>query len=121
MSFGFLNLDYIYDIISKILTITPTHYLYVAAIVFAIGLMGTMIRRNAIAILLGIELMLNSVNIILIVGGRAFGSGAYNAGAFVVFVITVAACEAIVGLALILAAYKHLKDINIDKMDILKW
>jgi len=121
MSISFINFETIYDILYKILTITPSHYLYVGAIVFAIGLLGTMIRRNAIAILLGIELMLNSVNIILIAGGRAIGSGVYTAGAFAIFVITVAACEAIVGLALILAAYRHLKDINIDRMDILKW
>ncbi|MGQ9706220.1 MAG: NADH-quinone oxidoreductase subunit NuoK [bacterium] len=121
MDIGIIDFDYIYDILYELLIITPKHYLFVGGIVFAIGLMGTMIRRNAIAILLGIELMLNSVNIILITGGRAFGTETYSAGAFVVFVITVAACEAIVGLALILAAYRHLKDINIDKMNILKW
>lgn len=107
--------------IYAIVRVTPTHYLYVAGIVFCIGLMGVMIRRNAIAILMSIELMLNAVNIVLIAGGRAYGPKTYDASSFVIFIIAVAAAEAIVGLALILAAYRHMEDINIDDMSIMKW
>lgn len=103
------------------LNISPHHYLIVGVIVFTIGLAGALTRRNAIAILMAIELMLNAVNLIILAIGRSFGLTHQQASVFVIFIITIAAAEAIVGLALILAAYRNTKDVNIDDMDLLRW
>lgn len=109
------------SVVETILKISPHHYLITAVIVFAVGLAGTLTRRNAIAILMSVELMLNSINLIMLAVGRSFGISSQQASVFVIFIITVAAAEAIVGLALILAAYRHTKDVNIDNMDMLRW
>jgi len=109
------------EFVSLALNITPTHYLVVAFALFSIGLAGVLIRRNAILILMGIELMLNSSNIVLISAGRSFGLQAQSAGVFAVFVITVAAAEAIVGLALVLSCYRRWRDISADKFNLMKW
>jgi len=114
----FINIE---PLVETILNISPHHYLIVAVIVFVVGFAGALMRRNAIAILMSIELMLNSVNLVLLAVGRTFGLSSQQASVFVVFVITVAAAEAIVGLALILSAYRHTKDINVDDMDVLRW
>jgi NADH-quinone oxidoreductase subunit K len=103
------------------LDISPTHYLVVAFILFAIGLTGVLVRRNAILILMSIELMLNASNIVLLAFGRSFGIAEQSASAFVVFIITVAAAEAIVGLALIIVCYRRLQDVNADRFNLMKW
>lgn len=94
-------------------------YLILAAAVFCIGLFGVMTRRNTIGILLGIELMLNAVNINLV----AFSKELQNAvgQVFVVFVIAVAAAEAAVGLGIILAFYRNKETVNIDEMNLMRW
>jgi NADH-quinone oxidoreductase subunit K len=94
------------------------HYLVLAALIFCIGLVGVLVRRNAIVILMAIELMLNAVNLTFV----AFGSYSANVSGFVVvfFVMTVAACEAAVGLALIVAILKRFKEINIRNFELLK-
>lgn len=109
------------EFLDTLLNVTPTHYLVVAFTLFAIGLAGVLIRRNAILILMGIELMLNSSNIVLLAAGRSFGLQEQSAGVFVVFVITIAAAEAIVGLALILACYRKWRDVSADRFNLMKW
>lgn len=101
---------------------TPLHsYLILAALLFAIGLAGALTRRNAIIVLIGIELMLNAANLNFIAFWR-YGPNpeALTGVVFVLFSIGVAAAEAAVGLALIIAIYRHYKTTNLDKMDVLK-
>ena len=97
------------------------HYLIFSALLFAIGLAGALTRRNAILVLIGIELMLNAANLNFIAFWR-FSANADEATGimFVIFSIAVAAAEAAVGLALVIAIYRHYKTINLDKMDSLK-
>jgi NADH-quinone oxidoreductase subunit K len=97
------------------------HYLIFSAVLFAIGLAGALTRRNAILVLIGIELMLNAANLNFIAFWR-FNVKADEATGimFVIFSIAVAAAEAAVGLALVIAIYRHYKTINLDKMDSLK-
>jgi NADH-quinone oxidoreductase subunit K len=99
--------------------ITTTHYALLAAALFAIGLIGVLVRRNIIVILMSIELMLNAVNINLI----AYSAEWQNAvgQVFAVFVIAVAAAEAAVGLGIILAFYRNKETVNIDEMNLMKW
>jgi NADH-quinone oxidoreductase subunit K len=94
-------------------------YLILSILLFVIGVIGVLIRRNAIIIFMCIELMLNSVNLSLI----SFSSflGLENAQIFVFFVMTVAAAEAAVGLAIIISLYRNKSTINIDEINILKW
>jgi NADH-quinone oxidoreductase subunit K len=96
-------------------------YLILSALLFCIGLAGALTRRNAILVLVGIELMLNAANLNFIAFWRYNPNSDDLAGImFVIFSIAVAAAEAAVGLALIIAIYRHYKTINLDKMDSLK-
>lgn len=96
-------------------------YLILSALLFAIGLAGALTRRNAILVLIGIELMLNAANLNFIAFWR-FGAHpeAITGIMFVIFSIGVAAAEAAVGLALIIAIYRHYKTTNLEAMDSLK-
>jgi NADH:ubiquinone oxidoreductase subunit K len=96
--------------------------LVVGAILFAIGLYLALSKRNAVGILMGVELMLNAVNVTLLAFSRFVVSPRPLDGqVFAVFVITVAAAEAAVALALAVAVYKHRETVNIDEIDMLKW
>ena len=96
-------------------------YLILSSMLFAIGLAGAVSRRNAIIVLIGIELMLNAANLNFIAFWR-FGPNpqALTGIVFVVFSIGVAAAEAAVGLALIIAIYRHFKTSNVDQIDTMK-
>lgn len=96
-------------------------YLSLAAFIFCCGLYATLARRNAIAVLMGIELMLNAVNINLITFWR-YGVTPQNLDGliFALFVIAIAAAEAAVGLALIISVYRSRKTVNLDELDLLK-
>jgi NADH-quinone oxidoreductase subunit K len=96
-------------------------YLLVAALLFAIGLAGALTRRNAILVLIGIELMLNAANLNFIAFWR-YGPNpqAMTGIIFVLFSIGVAAAEAAVGLALIIAIYRHYQTTNVDQIDSMK-
>ena len=96
-------------------------YLLVAAALFCIGLYGVLARRNAVAILMSIELMLNAVNINLVAMWRYQTPSQPIGLAFAVFVFIVAAAEAAVGLALILSIYRRRKHVIVEDMDLLKW
>ncbi len=97
------------------------NYLLLSALLFSIGLAGALTRRNAILVLVGIELMLNAANLNFIAFWR-FGPHpeALTGAMFAIFSISVAAAEAAVGLAIILAAYRHSRTINLAKMNSLK-
>jgi NADH-quinone oxidoreductase subunit K len=95
------------------------HYLIVSAVLFAIGTAGVFLRRNLITILLSIEIMLNAVNLTFVAFGRYRGS--VDGQIIVFFVMTVAAAEAAVGLAIIIALYRHRESLNPDAFTSLKW
>lgn len=96
-------------------------YLALSAALFCIGIFGVLSRRNAISLLMGVELMLNSANINLVAFGRFIHPEVLTGHVFAVFIITVAAAEAAVGLAIIIAAYRNIEHINIDKINVMKW
>lgn len=101
--------------------ITLNHFLVLSAILFCIGLYGALAKSHAVAVLMSIELMLNAVNIAL-VGFARFTAPAELVGhVFAVFVITVAAAEVAVGLAIVLAVYRSRRTVDLEKIDLLKW
>lgn len=97
------------------------HYLFLAAALFSIGMYGAVAKRNAIAVFMGIELMLNSVNINLIAFNHFLKPEILTGHVFAIFVILVAAAEVAVGLAIILSLYRHRKSTTVDDIDLLKW
>jgi len=96
-------------------------YLTVAAIVFCIGLYGALARRNAIGVLMGIELMLNAVNINLVAFWRYVTPQLLTGQVFAIFVITVAAAEAAIGLALIISIFRNRQTVIVEEVDMMKW
>jgi len=97
------------------------NYLLLSALLFSIGLAGALIRRNAILVLIGIELMLNAANLNLIAFWRFGPNPAALTGVmFAIFSISIAAAEAAVGLGIILAAYRHSRTTDLDQMNSLK-
>ncbi len=97
------------------------HFLTVGALLFCLGLTIALSKRNAVGVLMGIELMLNSVNLTLIAFSRFSVSPEPVAGqAFVAFIITVAAAEAAVALALAVAVYRNRQTVEVDQLDLLK-
>lgn len=95
------------------------YYLYLSTVLFSIGVLGVLLRRNAIIILMSVELMLNSVNLLL-VAFSAFHADA-KAQVFVFFIMIVAAAEVAVGLALMVLIYRNIKSLDIDFLNKLKW
>ncbi len=95
------------------------YYLILSALLFSIGVIGVLIRRNAIVILMCIELMLNSINLSLVSFSAFLGTS--NGQIFVFFVMTVAAAEAAVGLSIVISLFRNKESINIDDINILKW
>jgi NADH-quinone oxidoreductase subunit K len=95
------------------------HYLFLSAILFAVGTMGVFLRRNVITVLLSIEVMLNAVNLAFIAFGRTQGS--VDGQVIMFFVVTVAAAEAAIGLALVIALFRHRESLNPDMFTSLKW
>ncbi len=91
--------------------------LALSAVLFTIGVIGVLTRRNAIIIFMCIELMLNAVNLTFVALSRFYGIGGQ---VFVVFVMTVAAAEAAVGLAIIIALFRHRQTVNIQDINLLK-
>ncbi|MCL5264799.1 MAG: NADH-quinone oxidoreductase subunit NuoK [Chloroflexi bacterium] len=107
------------------------HFLLLGAVLFSIGLYGALSRRNAVAILMCIELMFNAVNITLVAFARFLAPAATASQSlapvstvgqvFTIFVITVAAAEAAVGLAIVLAIYRTRRTISVEDVDLMKW
>lgn len=98
-----------------------TWYLYVSAALFCLGLFGMMTRRNAIALLMSIELMLNAANINLVAFSAYLATPRLVGQVFALFVIAVAAAEAAVGLAIVINVYRTVRHINADKINMMKW
>jgi len=106
-------------------TLTLAHYLVVSGLVFGLGTTIALSKRNAVAVLMGIELMLNGVNLALVAFAR-FGAAFADAGAalaghaFVVFVLTVAAAEAAIALALAVLVYRRRETVDLDRLTSLR-
>jgi NADH-quinone oxidoreductase subunit K len=99
--------------------VTLNHYLVLSAVLFSIGAAGVFLRRNVITLLLSIEIMLNAVNLTFVAAGRQYA--AVDGQVIVFFVMTVAAAEAAVGLALIIALFRHRESLNPEAFTSLKW
>jgi len=97
------------------------HYLVLSAVLFSIGLFGALTRRNAVVILMCVELMLNGVNIALVAFSSYIVPQLLTGQVFAIFVMVVAAAEVAVGLAIILAIFRGLADIDINNINLLKW
>ena len=98
---------------------TLTHYLVLAAILFTIGAVGVLVRRNAIVVFMCVELMLNSVNLTLVTFARSTGTVDGQIMAF--FVMVVAAAEVVIGLAIIMSIYRTRRSASIDDANLLKY
>src|ERR1700744_5156747 len=94
------------------------NYLVVAAMLFILGVVGVVTRRNVVIILMSIELILNAVNLNLVAFSRLYG---LHGQGFSIFVITDAAAEAAVGLGIIIAFFRNKETVNVDEVDLLKW
>lgn len=101
--------------------ITLNHYLLLSAILFCIGLYGALSKKNAIAILICIELMLNAVNINLVAFTKFLTPGDLTGQIFAIFIIVVAACEVALGLAIVIAIYRDRSSVEVENLDWLKW
>ncbi len=95
------------------------HYLVLSAVIFAIGVVGVLIRRNLIVILMSIELMLNAVNLSFIAFSRFLVS--IEGQVIVFFVMSVAAAEAVVGLAIVISVFRHRQSLDPQELQLLKW
>jgi len=95
------------------------YFLILSAVLFTIGTIGVLVRRNAIIIFMSIELMLNSINLSLVSFSAFLGNA--TGQVFVFFVMAVAAAEAAVGLAIVISLYRNKETLNIDEINILKW
>ena len=97
------------------------HYLILSVVLFSIGLYGVLAKRNAVVILMCIEIMLNAVNIALIAFSRFITPEALTGQVFAIFVMAVAAAEAAVGIAIIITIYRNRESISVDDFNITKW
>jgi NADH:ubiquinone oxidoreductase subunit K len=96
-------------------------FLLVAAALFSLGVYAVMARRNAVAILMGIELMINASMINLVAFWRYVGSASINGQVFAAFVFVVAAAEAAVGLALVISVYRNRRTVDAEDINVMKW
>jgi len=95
-------------------------YIAVSAALFFIGCAGVLVRRNAVVILMCVELMLNAANLALVAFSRRYGAVDERGSVFVIFVFVIAAAEVAVGLAIILAAYRNRPTVNVDEIHEMK-
>lgn len=100
--------------------VSVNYYIGLSAILFIIGAMGVLIRRNALIIFMSIELMLNAANLAFVAFASSFPEPSLQGQVFVFFIMTVAAAEVAVGLALIVAIFRSKKSINVDEFNLLK-
>ncbi len=98
---------------------TPAHFLVLSAILFAIGSLGVLVRRNVIVIFMSIELMLNAANLAFVAVANHLGS--MEGQAIVFFVMTLAAAEVAVGLAVILSVFRNKQTVNVDEIGLMRW
>jgi len=100
---------------------TVTQFLVLAALLFSIGIYGVLVRRNAVLVLLSIELMLTAVNINLVAFGSYIQDSLLAGQAFALFVITIAAAEVGIGLAIVVLVFRNRSSANVDELDLMRW
>jgi NADH-quinone oxidoreductase subunit K len=100
-------------------SVAPGFYLALAGLMFTIGVVGTLVRRNAIVIFMFVELMLNAINLVFVTFARMHGN--FDGQVLVFFVLVVAAAEVVVGLAIILLIARRRASTNVDDANLLKW
>ena len=103
------------------MSIGLTHYLILSAVLFGIGLYGAFSRKNAVVVLMCVEIMLNAANLALVAFSRFVTPQQLSGQAITIFSIVVAAAEVTVGLAIIIALFRQHKNINVDEINLLKW
>lgn len=96
-------------------------FLVLAALLFSIGIYGVLVRRNAVLVLLSVELMLTAVNINLVAFGAYIQDALVAGQVFALFVITVAAAEVGIGLAIVVLIFRNRRSVNIDELDLMRW
>jgi NADH-quinone oxidoreductase subunit K len=99
--------------------VTQEHYLVLSAILFGIGAIGVLVRRNAIIIFMCIELMLNAVNLSLVAFSRELNS--MDGQVFVFFIMAIAAAEAVIGLSIMVSLFRNKETLNVDEINLMKW
>jgi NADH-quinone oxidoreductase subunit K len=100
-------------------TIDPAYFLALAGLMFTIGVVGVLVRRNAIVIFMFVELMLNAVNLAFVTFARMHGN--VDGQVLVFFVLVVAAAEVVIGLAIIISIFRRRASANVDDVNLLKW
>jgi NADH:ubiquinone oxidoreductase subunit K len=100
---------------------TLTQFLVLAALLFSVGIYGVLVRRNAVLVLLSIELMLTAVNINLVAFGSYIQDSLLAGQAFALFVITIAAAEVGIGLAIVVLVFRNRSSANVDELDLMRW
>jgi NADH-quinone oxidoreductase subunit K len=107
------------------LSIPIGHVIFFSVLLFVIGVVGALSRRNVIVILMSIELMLNAVNLALVAFNRVFpateGAASYDGQVFVLMIVAVAAAEVAVGLGILLALVRNRDSLNVDDVSLLRW
>lgn len=101
--------------------VTLQHYLILSAILFCIGLYGVLVKRNAVVVLMCIEIMLNGVNIAMVAFSRYIVPTALTGQVFAIFIMTVAAAEVAVGLAIVIAIYRSRQSVDVADINLMKW
>ena len=99
--------------------VSMSYFVGLSAVLFAIGVAGVLLRRNIIVIFMSIEIMLNAVNLAFVALGRRLGS--MDGQVIVFFVMTVAAAEAAVGLAIIISVFRNRETVNADELNLMRW
>jgi NADH-quinone oxidoreductase subunit K len=99
--------------------VSPDAYLILSAIIFSIGAMGVLMRRNAIVAFMSIELMLNAANLAFVTSARSWGNLTGQVSAF--FVMVIAACEVVIGLAIIVTIFRSRRSASVDEPSLLRW
>lgn len=97
------------------------YYLALAAVLFAIGLFGVLTRRNVIGILMSLELMFNAANINFVAFNKYVGTDGLIGQMFAIFIVVVAAAEAVVGLAIVLVLYRNWRGVSTENIHVMKW
>ncbi|MBI4851986.1 MAG: NADH-quinone oxidoreductase subunit NuoK [Acidobacteria bacterium] len=113
-------------LLEGLFNVNINNFLVLSSLLFVIGIAGVLTRRNVIVIFMSIELILNAVNINLVAFSRYWflqseGKNAYMGEIFTIFVIVVAAAEAVVGLGIIIAYYRNKETVAVDEIDLMKW
>ncbi len=103
------------------MTIGLVHYLILSAILFCIGLVGALAKRNVIVILMCVEIMLNAVNIAMVAFSRYIAPLQLTGQVFAIFIMTVAAAEVAVGLAIVITIYRNRDMVDATKVNLMKW